>query len=160
MSLTRVIADAGPLIAFGRIGRLDLLPTVLGEVLVPSPVIRECLALPLRPGGSAIQAAQKQGLLVERAVVEQPAFIGLDVGESAALRLAQSLDVPLLMDERAGRAVAHNLGIAVIGSAGVLLVAKQRSLIPSVAPLLLAMRDNGYRFSDSLFTGILAKAGE
>lgn len=36
-----IVADAGPLIAFVRIGRLDLLHEVLGEVIVPGAVYDE-----------------------------------------------------------------------------------------------------------------------
>ena len=39
-----VVADAGPLIAFGRIGKLDLLSQVLGRILMPKAVVDECLA--------------------------------------------------------------------------------------------------------------------
>ena len=41
-----VVADAGPLIAFGRIQRLELLPQVLGEGLVPHAVAVDRLADP------------------------------------------------------------------------------------------------------------------
>ena len=41
-----LVADAGPLSAFGRIQRLELLPQVLGEVLVPHSVAVDRLADP------------------------------------------------------------------------------------------------------------------
>ena len=41
-----VVADAGPLIAFGRIRKRELLPQVLGEVLVPRAVAVDRLADP------------------------------------------------------------------------------------------------------------------
>ena len=41
-----LVADAGPLSAFGRIQRLELLPQVLGEVLVPHTVAVDRLADP------------------------------------------------------------------------------------------------------------------
>ena len=43
-----VVADAGPLIAFGRIEKRELLPQVLGEVFVPHTVATECLTEYLR----------------------------------------------------------------------------------------------------------------
>jgi predicted nucleic acid-binding protein len=60
-----VVADAGPLIAFGRIQRLELLPQVLGEVLVPHAVAVECLADPEKPGARAICDAFQAQLLTE-----------------------------------------------------------------------------------------------
>lgn len=41
-----VIADAGPLIAFAKLERLDLLPALFGEVLTTHSVLDECLKGP------------------------------------------------------------------------------------------------------------------
>jgi predicted nucleic acid-binding protein len=60
-----VVADAGPLIAFGRIGRLDLLPQTLGEILVPNAVAGECLADPEKPRAQAIREALSARLLIK-----------------------------------------------------------------------------------------------
>jgi predicted nucleic acid-binding protein len=157
-----VVADAGPLIALGRIGRLDLLRPILGEVLAPEAVLAECLVEPLRPGALAIVDAVARGWLhrTPDPRPEEPPFAVLGVGESAAIRLARAAAVPVLMDDRAGRSVARNLGVAVIGSGGVLLAAKQRGLIDAVAPVLEALRANGYHLSTALVRAILDRAGE
>jgi hypothetical protein len=91
---------------------------------------------------------------------EEPPFAVLGVGESAAIRLARAAAVPVLMDDRAGRSVARNLGVAVIGTGGVLLAAKQRGLIDAVAPVLEALRANGYHLSRALVQAILDRASE
>lgn len=157
-----MVADAGPLIAFGRIEKLELLPQVLGEVLVPQAVAVECLADSEKPGARAIRKAFQARLLME---IPNPAPVLpplplLDVGESAAIRIALKLSASVLMDEKAGRKIARNLGLNVIGSAGVLLVAKKRGLIKSVRSMLEALADNGYHFSDALVQAILLRAGE
>lgn len=158
----RVVADAGPLIAFGRIRRLDLLPQVLGKVLVPDAVATECLADPGKPGARAIDEALRSGLLVR---TPDPApdllpYPVLDAGESAAIRLALHLSAAVLLDEKVGRKIAANLGVRVIGSAGVLLAAKQRGLIEGVGPILDAFTANGYHYSADLIRAILERAGE
>ena len=157
-----VVADAGPLIAFSRIGRLDLLSRVLGEVLVPEAVLAECLVEPLRPGAVAIKDALAEGVLVRvrDPVPPQSPFSILDAGESTAIRLALKLSIPVLMDEKAGRKIAGNLGVSVIGSGGVLLAAKKRGLVDLVAPLLESFRTNGYRLSAALVQAILTRANE
>lgn len=161
-SARAVVADAGPLIAFARIGRVDLLSGVLGEVLVPQAVLAECLVEPLRPGALAIQEAIGRGSLIRAEDPDPPQapFALLDAGESAAIRLALKLSLPVLMDEKTGRRIAGNLGLAVIGSGGVLLAAKKRGLIDGVAPMLDAMRRNGYHLSDALVQAILTRAQE
>lgn len=81
-------------------------------------------------------------------------------GESAVIRLGLALPAPVLMDDRAGRAVAHNLRIDVVGSAGVLLAAKRRGLLTGVAPVIDEFRANGYHLSANLVEAVLARPGE
>ena len=58
---------------------------------------------------------------------------GLGAGESEAMALALVLHADrVLLDELAGRKLALRLGVPVIGSVGVLLAAKRKSLIPAV----------------------------
>jgi hypothetical protein len=57
------VADAGPLIALGWAGRLRLLREVLGKVLVPDAVVRECLRNRTLPGAEAVRQALNDGLL-------------------------------------------------------------------------------------------------
>jgi hypothetical protein len=47
--LSVVVADAGPLIALGRLHRLDLLPFLFTDVQVTATVLDECLAHPDLP---------------------------------------------------------------------------------------------------------------
>ena len=157
-----IVADAGPLIAFGRIERLELLRTVCGEVLAPRAAVIECLADPDQPGARAIRHALDAGLLLEtpNPVPLLPPLPILDAGESAAIRLALERSAPVLMDEKTGRKIATNLGLSVIGTAGVLLAAKKRRLIESVRPMLEALSGQGYHFSETLLRAISERAGE
>jgi predicted nucleic acid-binding protein len=160
--LAEVVADAGPLIAFGRIDRLELLPQVLGRVLVPDVVAQECAADPQQPGARAISAALKSGLIsrVPDPEASERAFAVLDAGESAAIGLALQRSAAVLIDEKLGRRIAANLGVAVIGSAGVLLAAKRRGLVEAVGPIIDAFTENGYRFSPDLVHAVRVRAGE
>ncbi|OQB00679.1 MAG: hypothetical protein BWY25_01717 [Chloroflexi bacterium ADurb.Bin222] len=54
-----VVADATPLIALTKIGRLDLLQHLFGEVSIPEAVYAEVtLVAPHRPGADEIRQAQ------------------------------------------------------------------------------------------------------
>ena len=62
----------------------------------------------------------------------------------------------LLIDERLGRQEAVRLGLPIIGILGVLLVAKQRSLISHVQPVMDALvNEAGFRISSQLYQRIL-----
>jgi predicted nucleic acid-binding protein len=155
------VADAAPIIAFACIGRLALLPQVLGQVLVPETVARECLVTG-QPGAEAIGKALAANLLIRHPDAEHAgsAFPQLDAGETAAIRLAQNLKAALLIDERLGRAVARRLGVPVIGSLGVLIAGKRLGLIESVGSIITQMRENGYYIADALVSEALLRAGE
>ena len=157
-----VVADAGPLIAFGRIGRLALLHQVLGEILVPQTVVAECVANAEKPGAHAIRQAFRAKLLVKVADPPPPPlpYPMLGPGESAAIVLALKFDARLLIDEKSGRKIATNLGLTVIGSGGVLLAAKKRGAVDAIKPTLDALAESGYHFSDALLVAILKRAGE
>jgi predicted nucleic acid-binding protein len=60
-----------------------------------------------------------------------------------------------------GRQEALRLGIPIIGILGILLVAKQRSLIPQVQPVMDALINRaGFRISPQLYQRILALSQE
>jgi predicted nucleic acid-binding protein len=65
------------------------------------------------------------------------------------------------MDKRRGRIVATSYGLQVTGLLGVLVQAKQNSLIQSVKPLVDQLIEQAdLRVSDQLYTSILQIAGE
>lgn len=86
----------------------------------------------------------------------------LDPGEAEAIALAEELRANvLLIDELAGREVASHGGFTVLGTLGILLEAKQRSLCPAVRPLLDRLRvELNFFVSPGLRQTILRQAGE
>jgi predicted nucleic acid-binding protein len=50
--------------------------------------------------------------------------------------------------------------LTVIGSAGLLLGARQRGLVPAVAPILDQWRQLGYFLSEAVVKAVLERAGE
>jgi predicted nucleic acid-binding protein len=162
----RIVADSGPLIVFARSGLLDIVKRVGGDILVPAPVFAECTRELARPGATTLTDAHQNGLL---SVIAEPDFaaipklqniVNLDSGEVAAIALAMAHKCPVLMDERLGRNVAALNGLSVIGSAGILLAAKDLGLIDHVAPILVAWRDWGYFLSPALLEAVLSRASE
>jgi predicted nucleic acid-binding protein len=89
-----------------------------------------------------------------------PALPDLDPGERQAITLAHHLGTALLMDDRAGRAVAAKCGLIVIGTAGLFVRAKRIGLLTAVVPLLQDLRDSGYWLSDSVVDEARRLAGE
>jgi predicted nucleic acid-binding protein len=84
----------------------------------------------------------------------------LDIGEAEALSIAQELGAVALIDEQRGRKVAVNRGIAITGTAGVLVMAKRTGEIRALKPLLEELAIRGYRFSEKLVRDVLDICGE
>ena len=154
-----VVADAGPLIALGRLDLIGILPRLFGEVQVPTAVREECMARPHLPDASRIAAAFASGQLIE---CRAPAYSapGLDAGEAQAISRALEIGAALLVDERLARAHAERRGLLVVGTVGVLVRARQTALVPSLAPLLDALRAGGHYLSDGVVQLALRAARE
>jgi predicted nucleic acid-binding protein len=155
-----VVADASPLIAMSRVGRLDLLREVFGQLLVPEAVWIELTGSGIeRAGSSEIAAATwiERREAMDRQLVESLKRI-LGAGEAEAIVLAKETNADvLLMDERLGRSTAHDLGLSVVGLVGVLIEARDRGLLSDAKSLVAALdQEAGFWISAelrSLITG-------
>ena len=147
-----VVADAGPLIALARTGHLPLLPRLFERVLIPEAVRDELELSSNRPGARALSTAlaRKRWLVVRKVRADDSLRAALGPGECEAIALASRERALLLIDDRKGRRAARAAGVQVIGTAGMLLAAKQKGLLTRVSPVLDQLADAGYRLSDAL----------
>lgn len=84
----------------------------------------------------------------------------LDEGEMSALTLALDRSAAVLIGELRGRAVAAQLGLDVVGTLGLLLLARERALVGPLRPLLESLHASGYFLSRRLIEQLLAGQGE
>jgi hypothetical protein len=154
-----VVADSSPLIYLSRIRLLHVLSTLFGDVVVPRAVWDE--AVERRPSAPGIESLRHAGWI---RIVDNPsssADLGLDPGETAAILVAESLHADLLLiDERLGRAVAQERGLAVRGTLGVLVQARQSGVLPALKPVLDALNAEGFRIAPALVRHALEHVGE
>jgi len=156
-----VIANNTPLVALWVLGRLDLLHDLYGEVWIPQTVYDEFLAVERALREAALQNAP----WIKRVALSNPqharVYIGLDQGEAEVLALAEEHSARLvIVDELRGRRYAQRLGLPLTGTLGLLLVAKDKGLIPRLAPLLTELQDAGLAFASDLVSAVLRKANE
>ncbi len=145
-----VVSDSSCLIGLERIGRLDLLPSLFDQILIPPAVAREInVALPwlqiAAPSNQALVDALK---------------LTIDNGEAEAIALAQERGMIVILDDLKARMTAERLGVKFTGLAKILLRAKQDGLIPHVKPLLDALEASQFYLSHALKQKILRLAGE
>ena len=85
----------------------------------------------------------------------------LGSGERAAISLAAELKASaIILDDEPARKVAAQLKIPVIGTAGVLVLAKDRQLIASVKPCLDALIEHRFFLARAVYELILNRVGE
>ena len=154
-----VVADSSPLIYLSRVRLLHVLPPLFGDVVVPRAVWNE--AVSGRPSAPGIESLRQASWI---RIVDNPspsADLGLDPGETAAILVAESLHADLLLiDERLGRAVAQERRLAVRGTLGVLVQARQSGLLPALKPVLDALNAEGFRIAPALVRQALEQVGE
>ena len=153
-----LVADTGPLIAFSRIRLLDTLKAVVGELAIPPAVRRELVDAGLgRPGADLIEGA---AWIKVYPLVHPLLAPGLHEGEQEAIALAQELGIPLLIDEQRGRGAARRRRVEIIGTLGILAMAKRQGALAEVKPAVEALVFSGYWISSELARNFLRLVGE
>lgn len=158
-----VVSDTSPISNLAAIGQLVIFQQLYSEVIIPTAVYQELLDSGVEdPAVLAIQTLDWiQVCSVTNAMLSQSLQASLDAGEAEAIVLAVELAADrLLMDERRGRQQAMQAGLKVTGLLGVLLAAKQQSVIATVQPILDALIANGFWVRDELYAETLRLAGE
>ncbi len=156
-----VVSDTSPITNLIKIGRLELLRGLFGEVVVPPEVFEELCILPAQAALLSktdwLRVEIPQNPLLLEQLLEQ-----LDIGEAASIVVALQLHADLLlMDERKGRRAASALGIKITGLLGIFLRAKEKGLIASVGAVIdeLASQTN-FRVSTRVIEEALRLSGE
>lgn len=155
-----VVTDTGPLIALARLDLLALPSALFGRALLTPIVLAECEAKPDRGEGIAIRAALDAGLLRLAEAPDTDPDWEIDPGEASSIALANAENAGVLIDDKAGRNLAGHLGRPIIGTAGLLVLAKRKGLITRVKPHLDALTESGYFLGQDVLANVLRLAGE
>ena len=152
-----VVSNTSPIIAFSNLGKLSILRSVFGSITIPRGVYEELSErAPFR--------------LEEWIRVDEIRDRGrykmirseLDHGESEAIVLyfEKNMDL-LLLDDGEARKIAASYGIPIMGTGGILLVAKRKGLVGSLrAELEKLDREGAFRLSDAVKEMLLRSANE
>ncbi len=156
------VANASPLILLSKGGCLDLLCAAGDRIVTPAAVIAEIE----RRGPSDRTVRAIRGASWLRVVEDPPPDSvilawDLGLGESAVLAWAKAHPGSrAICDDLAARRCAKTLGIPVRGTVGIVLLAKQRGLIPAARPVIERIVRSGMYLSDRAISDALALVGE
>ena len=155
-----VIADSSALVALSICECLPLLDTLFGDVKVPQAVYDE-VCITGKPESDALSVYLDGKVCNVLAVKPIEKSNGLGKGELAAIRLYKELSADLLLiDDARARKVAYLNNLEVMGSLGVLLLAKQKGLIVAVKPCINRLRSSDIFISEHLLEKLLVVANE
>jgi hypothetical protein len=159
-----VVSDTSPVLNLARIGRLELLRSLYGQVLIPTAVHAE-LRVALANSGQGSDFFQLEWVVVDAArdrVRVERLRADLDLGEAEAIVLAIERHADLLLvDERRGRRAAGASGLAVTGLLGVVAHAKRVGVIEAAKPILDELIDVAHFWiGPALYADVLAQLGE
>ncbi len=161
----KIVTNSTPLIALSKIKQLNLLRKVYGSILIPEEVYIEVVVDGTgKQGAAEVGTAEwiyRQSVTDMNQVIELQNQKSLHLGECATIVLAQEINAEqVILDDNAARQEAMAQGLPVIGTVGVLLIAKTQGIIPTIKPILDNLRVRGTRISQSLYNQTLAKADE
>jgi predicted nucleic acid-binding protein len=156
-----VIADSSALVALAICEVLPLLEPLFGEIKVPQAVFQE-LNVTNKPQAQVLtQFLNDKITAVTLPITNIERSGGLGKGELEAIALYKQMAADLLLiDDARAKKAAYINNVEVMGSLGVLLLAKQQDLLTELTPLLNKLRNSDIFISDDLIERILIMANE
>ena len=132
-----IISDTACLIGLTNIGQINLLQKMYGSIIVTPEVMKE-YGVQL-PEWIIVQEVSDHNKI---SVFEK--FMGL--GESSAIALAMETENALLIvDDKRARQFALSLGVEIIGTLGLLILAYEKGIIQDIDSIIASLREIEFR---------------
>lgn len=156
------ICNSSPLISLARIRRLDLIESLAAQVVVPATVIREIESGDSRDAAvAAVRSSSGLRVVPDVEVSAEVRSWQLDPGESQVLAMAlERVGCGVVIDDLAARRCAARASVPMIGTIGLVALARQRGTLKAAAPVYRALRDAGLFLAPALIKAVLAQFDE
>ncbi len=160
--MPEIICNTSPLQYLHQLGKLDILHSLVGNIVVPAAVVNE-LDTGKRLGIDLPDVAALGWATIRRpaGATALPLVSELGPGETEVLMLAlESHDAIVILDDNHARFVVQTLGIKITGTLGILRDAKQAGIVPAINPLIDKLQGMGFRLAPHTKLAILKQTGE
>jgi len=152
-----IIGDSSALVALATMDRLELLEKIFDTIYVPQAVYDE-VTITQKPQSSKLKIFLANRV---KKVELDISKMGLGQGELEAIRLYKDMNADfLLIDDKRAKSFAQLNGVNVIGSLGVLILAKEKNFISSIKDDLEKLQNSNLFISKHLLETILREFGE
>lgn len=157
-----LVFNASPLIVLAKAGLIDRLLPLAESVWIPQAVADEVRGIKSSTDPASLWLSVKKSLIQTETPIS-PFVIAWDLGagESAVISLTEKQHgATAVLDDLPARRCAQAMGLQITGTLGIILLAKRRGLIPSVAPALDAVVAAGLFVTNHHLDAIRIAAGE
>jgi len=154
----KVVSDTSPLIAFNALDKVHILKRLFGEIIITKGVYEE-----LKQEGK--EFSLEKWILVKELKnrdVFRALRLSLDYGESEAIAfyLENRMDL-LIVDDKEARKVSRGIDINVMGTVGILILAKKKGLLSLIKDEMECLEKKiDFRLSSSIKKRVLQEVGE
>jgi predicted nucleic acid-binding protein len=151
-----IVADTGPINYLIQIGHVEVLPHIVERVVLPASVQIELLH-DAAPDAVRMWAQNTPAWLEIRSARQAIEEKDISAADREAIALAKELNATfLLMDDSQARRCASRLGVATMGTLGLLEAAAARGLI-ALRPALEKLRTTSCFLSEELIEDALRR---
>ena len=158
--MNKFVVNASPIISLCEIDRIDIL-LHQADVLIITKGVRDEITVHPDKTDPSIKWISELSLFHMVTVDLRIAAWDLGKGESEVLSYCINNEGHIaVIDDLAARKCAAAFGIKAIGTISLILTAKKLNIIPSVKPIMVLLRNNGFRIKDELFATCLKIAKE
>ncbi|MCP5495456.1 MAG: DUF3368 domain-containing protein [Leptospiraceae bacterium] len=156
-----VVSNTSPLILLFNLELEYILKMLFKRIVVPEQVYNEIL-LYTNKDRASFELPKCDWIEVIKVDIQKEILEwDLGLGESAVISYAlKNNNSIILIDDRLGKKCAEVYNIKAIGTARLLLLAKENKIISEVRPLLEKIKEKGLWISNEILYLILKKAGE
>ena len=147
-----IVSNTTPILSLYKIGKLDLLKALFDQVLIPTAVFNEINIIG-KKGYNVLNTVEYVKVKnIQNTLAADLLQSQLDYGEAEAIVLARELKADILiLDEKKARKIAQTTSQTVIGTIGILQLAKNKGLICDMRTNLDSLIEEGIWIDKKLY---------
>lgn len=156
------VINASPVILLAKAEVIQFLPRLCDELVIPAGVVGEVHNVHISDAGKKWLENEGRQFVYQSPQIH-PALVDWRGGHGEAEVISwalQNMGFIAVLDDRRARLLAKKNNVPLIGSLRVIVMAKERGLIPAAKPALERLRGVGAYLSDELIDRAIILAGE
>ena len=157
-----LVINASPIILLGKADLLKTISPLAKTWIIPDGVIHEVQAKrPIEP--YLLSLASNSKVVRETVLNIHPSIAAWDLGQGESEVLTLALEKPragVVLDDLQARKCAELFEIPLIGTLGLVVLAKRKGVVPLVKPVIERLAAVGLYISSAVLTRILIGVGE